>query len=149
MDARNRLLAKKEEIEQILKSKQEDFARPITESINDLSMYDQHPADIGSEMYEREKDAGMLELYELELEKINDAIQKYNQGKYGVCDECGQPIERRRLETLVNTTLCSNCARSKRDKFIRPAEEDISSIENMSDKGETFQVAGFEFYEHE
>lgn len=148
MDYLSRLMAKKEQIEQIIKTKHEDLAVPLTESVNELSLYDQHPADIGSELYEREKDSGLLELLELEMEKINDAINRYNAGKYGICEMCGQAIEEARLERLINTTLCANCANQAQDKFIRPEEEKLINPGSMADRGEAFPIAGYEFYEN-
>lgn len=149
MDYKSRLLSKKREIEEVIKEKHESLMTPITETTDELSMYDQHPADIGSEVFEREKDMGLLEIFELEKEKIDDALQRYEQGLYGICEDCGQHIEQARLDRLVNTTLCANCAHKIQDKYTRPAEEDVLSISSMTDKGEAFQVAGFEFYEHE
>ncbi|MGI6453926.1 MAG: TraR/DksA C4-type zinc finger protein [Syntrophomonadaceae bacterium] len=147
MDYQTRLLAKKQEIEDIIRTKQQDLAMPLTESVNELSLYDQHPGDIGSEVYEREKDAGLLELYEMELEKINDALEKYDRGEYGICDNCKRAIEPARLERLVNTTLCAGCANELKNRYQRPPEEDVMSAGEMSDEGETFTMAGYEFYE--
>jgi len=147
LDSQSRLLAKKDELEQLIREKKENIMVPITESTYELSMYDQHPADIASEVYEREKDCGLIEMLELELEKVNDALNNCSKGQYGICEECGKPIEPARLDRLLNTTLCASCARIKQDKFTRPAEEDISSPGDMSDEGETFQIAGYEFYE--
>lgn len=147
MEDINKLLDRKEELENIIRKKQEDIMRPLSQTTGELSAYDQHPADIASELYEREKDNGLLELLELELEKVNDVIKRYNNGQYGVCELCGKNIEKARLERLLNTTLCSECARQRQDKYSRPAEEDILSITDMADKGEGFQVTGYEFYE--
>lgn len=147
MEAYNQLLAKKDELEHIIKEKKDRLMLPITESINELSMYDQHPGEIGSEVYEREKDSGLLELLELELEKVEDALNRYQNGQHGICDSCGSPIEKARLDRLVNTTLCTNCAKLRQDRFKRPGEEDITTAGDMSDEGETFQIAGYEFYE--
>ncbi|MDD3888995.1 MAG: yteA family sporulation protein, partial [Syntrophomonadaceae bacterium] len=83
MDYRQRLLARKDEIEQLIKKKQDNLMIPLAETTDELSMYDQHPADIASELYEREKDNGLLELLEFELEKVNDAVDKLNNGTYG------------------------------------------------------------------
>lgn len=143
----NKLWARKKELESIIKKKQEDIMRPLSQSTGELSVYDQHPADIASELYEREKDNGLLELLELELEKVNDAIKRCNSGQYGICELCGKSIEKARLDRLLNTTLCSECAHQRQNEYSRPAEEDILSIADMADKGEGFQVAGYEFYE--
>ena len=147
MDSLTKLLAKKNELEQVIKEKKENIMYPITESTNELSMYDQHPGDIASEVYEREKDCGLIEMLELELEKTDDAISRLQGGQYGVCESCGNPIEKARLDRLVNTTLCAGCAKLRQDKYTHPAEEDIASAGNMSDEGETIQIAGYEFYE--
>lgn len=141
------LMAKKKEIESIIGQKRKQLMMPQAESTDELSLYDQHPADAASDLYEREKDAGLLEMLEFELEKVNDAIERYNTGQYGICENCGKEIEPQRLKRLVNTTLCAKCAAEIQDKFTRPAEEDITSTGSMADKGETFQIAGYEFYE--
>ena len=147
MDYRQRLLARKDEIEQLIKKKQDDLMIPLVETTDELSMYDQHPADIASELYEREKDNGLLELLEFELEKVNDAVDKLNNGTYGICEICQREIEPDRLKRVVNTTLCASCAQNSQDKFTRPAEEDITRAGDMADRGETFDIAGYEFYE--
>ena len=147
MDPYNRLLARKQELEQMTGALRERLMTPLAETTDELSLYDQHPADIGSEGYEREKDNGILELIELELEKVNDALHKYKQGRYGVCEVCDQTIEPSRLNRMVNTTLCAGCAQQRQDSFRRPAEEDVLIAGDMSDRGETFQVAGYEYFE--
>lgn len=143
-----RLLQKKQELEAIIKAKQEALMIPLSESTNELSMYDEHPADIGSEVFEREKDAGLLELYELELEKVRDALERAEQGQYGLCEICGKPIEPARLQRLSNTTMCAACAHNAQDKFVRPEEQEIISAGEMADEGEAFDISGHDFYDH-
>lgn len=147
MDRLEQLNQKKQEIQQIIKRKQEWLANSLMETTNELSAYDQHPADIASETYEREKDHGLLELMELELEKVNDALERYYEGKYGICDTCGQPIEPKRLERMIDTTLCFQCAKKRQDHFRGPAEEDITADHAMADRGEAFTIAGYDFYD--
>ena len=149
MDYKTKLLAKKEEIETVIKERQARLMTPLSETTDELSLYDQHPADIASEVYEREKDAGLLEMLALEKEKIDDALLRMEQGLYGICEGCGQHIEPARLNRIFSTTLCVNCAQNIQDSYRRPAEEEVLSITSMSDKGEAFQLAGSEFYEHE
>jgi DnaK suppressor protein len=48
------------------------------------------------------------------LSKINRAIQKYEAGTYGICDQCGKPIEPGRLEALPHAVLCLNCRASQK-----------------------------------
>jgi len=46
----------------------------------------------------------------LEIERIRAALQRIEQGSYGTCESCGEAIEERRLEALMDTTLCVECA---------------------------------------
>lgn len=148
MDPKIRLLQKQQELETIIKAKQEELMIPLSESIDELSLYDDHPADIGSEVYEREKDAGLLELYELELEKVRDALERVDEGRYGLCEICGEHIEPARLQRLSHTTLCAACAHKTQDQFTRPAEQDLISAGEMADEGEAFDISGHDFYDH-
>jgi DnaK suppressor protein len=147
MDYGQMLKAKKRELEEVIQKKRDLMMTPITETVDELSMYDQHPGDIGSEVYEREKDAGLLEMYELEMEKLNDAIDNYKKGKYGICEVCGRPIEEARLSRLVNTTLCAECARDQVNENKHPSQYELINAGQMSDEGETFQVAGYDYFE--
>lgn len=147
MDYYENLLAKKEELEELIKQKRENFRIPLAEATDELSMYDQHPADIASEVYEREKDAGFLELLELELEKLNDAMSRYHSGKYGICENCGHEIEKERLERLINTTLCVNCAREYEKRHPKKYEVQPVLPGTTSDLGEGLEIAGYEYDE--
>jgi len=147
LDHLQRLTDKKKEIEEIIKKKRELVMDTYAEYGRELSIYDQHPADVASELYEREKEHGILELMEYELEKVNDALQKYEEGKYGVCEACGKAIETRRLERLINTTLCSNCAREHKNYFVRPAEEDVISPGAAFSQANDTELAGYDFFD--
>lgn len=43
------------------------------------------------------------------LKKINRAIKKLDDGEFGVCEECEEPISTKRLEARPETTLCIRC----------------------------------------
>ena len=47
-------------------------------------------------------------MMELELQKVNDALNRYQNGQYGICSICGRAIEPERLDRLVYTTQCIN-----------------------------------------
>src|SRR5690625_1813151 len=57
------------------------------QAVGDLSSYDNHPADSGTEMYEREKDITLKDHAEQELEKINEALHALEDGTYGIRSE--------------------------------------------------------------
>lgn len=48
-----------------------------------------------------------------ELEAIEEALQRLENGSYGLCEVCGQSIEPRRLEIMPETPLCRDCMSQK------------------------------------
>jgi DnaK suppressor protein len=45
-----------------------------------------------------------------ELARIASALERLEQGEYGYCVTCGEPIAAKRLELDPATPLCVNCA---------------------------------------
>jgi len=77
--------------------------------IGDLADYDNHPADQGSETFERTKDLALDANLDDLLERIDDALRKIDDGTYGICDRCGRDINPERLRILPYATLCIDC----------------------------------------
>ncbi len=96
----------------------------IKESMSELSNYDNHPADHGTELYEREKDIALNEHAEKELKDINRALQAMDNGTYGKCEECGKEIPTERLEAMPTAV---RCVEHTADDVAhnRPVEEDV------------------------
>jgi len=40
---------------------------------------------------------------------LEKALRKIEQGTYGICEKCGKPIERKRLELVPAAELCLSC----------------------------------------
>lgn len=99
---------------------------PMDEAIGELSVYDNHPADYGTEMYERSKDVGLLQNTRQQIAEIEEAQSAIDEGSYGYCHNCGQSISESRLLALPHTLLCVQCKREQedRDDHNRPVEED-------------------------
>jgi DnaK suppressor protein len=77
---------------------------------------DQHPADEGSEMFEREKNLTIRRTLEVQVEEIDGALQKFQDGTYGICETCGKPIPEARLRAYPAATHDVDCqSRLERD----------------------------------
>ena len=101
---------------------------PLNESVGELSSYDNHPADLGSETFEREKDLGLKGNAKVMLMKVNHALDQIKNGAYGICEKCGKAIDEERLEAIPYTTFCVECKRAEekpRDHSKRPIEEEV------------------------
>ncbi len=87
-----------------------------SESSGELSSYDQHQADMGTETFEREKDLSILEQVEAELGDIEHALRRLDEGTYGTCEIDGKPIPDDRLEAMPATRMClEHQARTERE----------------------------------
>ncbi|NLM51865.1 MAG: hypothetical protein GX197_03465 [Firmicutes bacterium] len=98
----------------------------LREATAELSMVDNHPADLASENYERAKDLSLHEKNRLILEKVEEALARIEAGQYGRCKNCGKPIPEERLKAVPYTELCLACkkeAEEATENFTRPVEE--------------------------
>lgn len=107
---KNLLLAEQSRLKEELEEIEERAARALEiEAAGEISDYDEHPADMASETFEREKDIAMAESTASLLAKVNNALTKIDKGTYGVCDICGGPIKKMRLKAIPHATLCVDC----------------------------------------
>jgi DnaK suppressor protein len=72
---------------------------------------DQHLGDHASEMHDREIDESLEENAEQLVHEIDLAVRRIDEGTYGTCASCGQPIPEERLEAVPYATLCVSCRR--------------------------------------
>jgi YteA family regulatory protein len=126
-ELRLQLLQEKKEVEQHFE--QNDYLGLergfYHESMGELSSYDNHPADEGTDLFEREKDIALNEHYELQLKNINRALEAIENGKYGKCEVCGKDIPIERLKALPNTTFCIEHSPDQVVSHDRPVEEGV------------------------
>jgi RNA polymerase-binding protein DksA len=67
---------------------------------------DNHLADMATATYDRELDEGLEEGAQNTLEEIDAALLRIEEGSYGVCEVCGEPIGTERLSAIPWARLC-------------------------------------------
>jgi RNA polymerase-binding protein DksA len=72
---------------------------------------DNHPGDAATSTFDRELDATLEGSEERLLQAIDAALRRVEDGTYGICRTCGEPIDPERLEALPWTTQCIDCKR--------------------------------------
>ena len=73
-------------------------------------------ADLGSDYFEQDFAIGLIENSEVTMREINQALQRLEDGTYGVCGEAGEPIGRDRLKALPWARLCIECQRKHEEE---------------------------------
>ena len=106
--ARQRLAEERERLDSVKATFDDEGLTEQSEndSVGELSSYDQHQADMGTETFEREKDLSILEQVEAELADIEHALRRLDEGSYGTCEIDGKPIPDDRLEAVPAARLC-------------------------------------------
>lgn len=79
------------------------------ESFSEHAGFGNHMADDATEVFEQEKNLAIQQHTAELLAKVERALKMIDSGGYGMCERCGSPIERARLETLPYVTLCISC----------------------------------------
>jgi DnaK suppressor protein len=68
-----------------------------------------------SEALELEKRLAMEQRLNENLSAVEHALQKFEDGTYGLCDICGQAIAPERMEALPHATVCMTCKAQGKD----------------------------------
>jgi RNA polymerase-binding protein DksA len=66
-------------------------------------------ADVGSNTFERDHEMSMAKNARANLELVQEAVKRIDVGTYGVCESCGNPIGKMRLQAFPRATLCMEC----------------------------------------
>lgn len=121
-----------EEKQEIRRRLYEDDSYQLHESFYDstseLSVRDNHPADIGTEVFERSKDLALREGDSIRLNEIDGALERIQNNTYGVCAHCNTEISYERMEANPAARFCVNCQEQADEREIsanRPVEENF------------------------
>jgi YteA family regulatory protein len=79
----------------------------------ELSNYDNHPADIATDLFQAGMNNALKVHEEHILVDIHDALGRIEDGTYGKCAFCGKEIDRKRLEVIPYARLCIECENNK------------------------------------
>jgi len=107
-EARSMLIEEQARLQQIRTSLSQESVDGTGErdALAELSFADQHPADIATETFEREKDESILDNVEEQLRDVDDALGRLDEGTYGRCEMCGKDIGEDRLRARPEARFC-------------------------------------------
>jgi len=102
---------KMREIKKKLIAQKKELLSEAVEALNKLPGQIVFP-DLGDQASAEIDRSFMLRLRGRErklLKKIEDAIDRIEQGLFGICDKCGEAIDIKRIEARPVTTMCIEC----------------------------------------
>jgi len=105
-EATTRLIAERDRLELVHAAAGRLTASATEAAQRELSSAEQHPAELATETIERELDQSLVEHAELELAEIEAALGRLHEGRYGLCETCGNPIHEGRLEVMPAARYC-------------------------------------------
>ena len=75
----------------------------------DLAGITTHPADQGTDNFERDLNLGLVTEENTSLQEVEEALGRIAKDTYGKCEKCGKKIEPKRLNVLPQTRYCFSC----------------------------------------
>jgi RNA polymerase-binding transcription factor DksA len=76
---------------------------------SELSTFDQHPADSGTNLADADREEASLEVLLAQQERVREALSRVDAGTYGRCVECGRELPDERLEARPEAERCVDC----------------------------------------
>jgi RNA polymerase-binding protein DksA len=101
------LLAKQSEILENVESMEQEA---LMRERSDLSNAPIHFADAGTDSYEIDNTLGLMDSERKLLKQIDEALQRIEDGTYGICAGHGEMICAKRLEAIPWARYCVDCA---------------------------------------
>lgn len=90
---------------QILDNAKKALVEEMTLDPNDLP----DEMDLASSEYQQAFNFRLRGREKAHLGKLEKALRKLDDGSFGICEECEEPIGKKRLEARPETTLCIRC----------------------------------------
>jgi RNA polymerase-binding protein DksA len=109
---RDRLLRERADVQREVDSLRGTLSTSL-EDETDEDGYDSHLGDAATATYDRELEVTVADNEEHLLAQYNRALKRIEEGTFGRCTNCRQPIDEERLDALPYVELCIDCARKR------------------------------------
>lgn len=110
--------ALEEERERIKKSlkRHQASVKKVEEDGGERAAHSNHVADQGTDEFSYEQLLNLVKSESRYLYRVEEALQRIDEGSYGKCELCGNDIGKARLEALPYTRMCIECAEKEESK---------------------------------
>ncbi len=100
------LFEKRKEIVGSVNEIKDEALKKSQDATGNLSTMPIHMADLGTDNYEQEFALGLMDSERKLLQEIDDALQRIQEGTYGICEGTGKPVSKARLEAKPWARYC-------------------------------------------
>ncbi len=115
---RKRLLREKETLENQYAELEEGNLLASQADFSGEMPFEEEYAASGTATFERERDLSLSENIRDILRRVDEALERIDNGNFGYCELCGNPIPEERLHALPYASLCISC-KQKEEKTYR------------------------------
>jgi DnaK suppressor protein len=103
------LLEIKEQVQDDLKVMNDENTNTNGNGAGDVSGHALHMADVATDMYDREFNLGLASNDRETLARVGEALQRIDEGNYGLCTTCKKAIASARLKAIPYVETCVKC----------------------------------------
>src|ERR1700758_1058271 len=105
-ELRDQLAAEADALRADIERAETDIASRLSDAVGDAG---DDQADVGAKTYEREHELALTHNARELLAQTERALARIDEGTYGTCESCGEPIGKARLQAFPRAVLCGAC----------------------------------------
>ena len=123
---------------QILVKRRDSLRKALAGDLSSLKeLRERNPCDMADAAQDSIDDliaSQMTEVYSRELGSVLYALERMDNGQFGICEDCGKNIPLARLQALPHATLCFECKRKAELQDGDPKnEEDTAWVSSVGE----------------
>ena|SRR6185503_10363780 len=94
---------------------EDEACRKGSDAAGDLSTIPLHPADLATDTQQQDMSLVFMENENVQLQDIEDALERMGEDRFGLCEECDHEIAVERLRAIPYASLCVDCKRRQEE----------------------------------
>ncbi len=95
---------------------EDEACRKGADAAGDLSTMPLHPADMATDTQQQDMSLYFMENENVQLQDIEEALERIQEDRFGLCEECEHEIALERLRAIPYAPLCVDCQRRQEEE---------------------------------
>jgi len=94
---------------------EDEACRKGSDAAGDLSTVPLHPADMATDLQQQDMSLLFMQNENVQLQDIEEALERIQEDRFGLCEECEHEIALDRLRAIPYASLCVDCKRRQEE----------------------------------